>query len=47
MLELWGCEKTENSHFWGGPTPFSQLLTGAIGDVPQTTLPQILVKIGW
>jgi hypothetical protein len=47
MLQFRVYRKTENFDFLGGPTPFSQLLTGAIADVPQTTFPEILVKIGW
>jgi hypothetical protein len=34
-----GVLKNRKFPFWGGPTPFSQLLTGAIADVPQTTFP--------
>jgi hypothetical protein len=39
MLQFRVYRKTENFHFLGGQTPFSQLLTGAIADVPPDYLP--------
>jgi hypothetical protein len=42
-----GSKKPKFSHFFGQNDPFIVLLTGAVGDVPQTTSPLVLVKIGY